>query len=524
MSLKSPRSNHFLWGALMSQEIKTLRTIVQEGIRVQRDSPEPVEYIDAANTLSDAVARQNHVIFGRRGCGKTLLLHESERRVKADVKVVYINCEDYKQHSFPNVLIEILDQLFGELEKNLPGWFGKKRRSRELIQGIRAQLSRLKRDADERTTKVREATSSETTDESSVGAAAHGLHVGVAERAAQKAAIEKEYQEQDSKIRELNLLLPSLKSSIREFFALSTEVKAVFLALDDFYHLPRSIQPHVADYIHRLCKDVPLYFKIATLRHASVLFADRDKQPIGVQERHDFQPINVDFTLENFKRTAEQLRQILYAYGEKAEMQRGEIDTLFMGEGFDRLVLAAGGVPRDFLALLLEALSTKEPGDERIGKDDVRQLSLQVFQRRIQELKVDAEQQDQDMLLKGINAITRFCLERKENVFLVPDQALQEQNGLRELLNRLLDYRIIHIVGTALTHKSHPGTFAAFALDIGAYAKFRKLEGRFREVDITAPDSRERCRNSPILEGQNLLQLLKTAPPDPQEGLDDVAA
>ena len=524
MSLKSPRSNHFLWGALMSQEIKTLRTIVQEGIRVQRDSPEPVEYIDAANTLSDAVARQNHVIFGRRGCGKTLLLHESERRVKADVKVVYINCEDYKQHSFPNVLIEILDQLFGELEKNLPGWFGKKRRSRELIQGIRAQLSRLKRDADERTTKVREATSSETTDESSVGAAAHGLHVGVAERAAQKAAIEKEYQEQDSKIRELNLLLPSLKSSIREFFALSTEVKAVFLALDDFYHLPRSIQPHVADYIHRLCKDVPLYFKIATLRHASVLFAERDKQPIGVQERHDFQPINVDFTLENFKRTAEQLRQILYAYGEKAEMQRGEIDTLFMGEGFDRLVLAAGGVPRDFLALLLEALSTKEPGDERIGKDDVRQLSLQVFQRRIQELKVDAEQQDQDMLLKGINAITRFCLERKENVFLVPDQALQEQNGLRELLNRLLDYRIIHIVGTALTHKSHPGTFAAFALDIGAYAKFRKLEGRFREVDITAPDSRERCRNSPILEGQNLLQLLKTAPPDPQEGLDDVAA
>jgi hypothetical protein len=109
-------------------------------------------------------------------------------------------------------------------------------------------------------------------------------------------------------------------------------------------------------------------------------------------------------------------------------------------------------------------------------------------------------------------------------VFLVPDQALQEQNGLRELLNRLLDYRIIHIVGTALTHKSYPGTFAAFALDIGAYAKFRKLEGRFREIDITAPDSRERCRNSPILEGENLLQLLKNAPPDAQEGLDDVAA
>lgn len=508
----------------MSMGVKTLRTIVQEGIRVQRDSPEPVEYIDAAHTLSDAIARQNHVIFGRRGCGKTLLLHESERRVQGDIKVVYVNCEDYKQHSFPNVLIEILDQLFGELEKNLGGWFGRQSRSRELIQGIRGEFARLKRGPDERTAKVREANSSETSDEDSVSAAAHGIHVGIAERAAQKAAIEKEYQEQDSKIRDLNLLLPELKSRIKEFFSISTKVRAVFLALDDFYHLQRNIQPHIADYIHRLCKDVPIYFKIATLRHASVLFADRGKQPIGVQERHDFQPINVDFTLENFRRTAEQLRQILYAYGQKAGMSREEIDELFMGEGFDRLVLAAGGVPRDFLSLLLEALSTKDAGEERVGKDDVRQLSLHVFQRRIQELKVDAEQQDQDMLLRGINAITRFCLEKKENVFLVPDQVLQEQNGLRELLNRLLDYRIIHSVGTAVTHKSYPGTFTAFALDIGAYAKFRKLEGRFREVDITAPDSRERCRNSPILQGDNLLQLLKNAPPDPLEGLDDAAA
>lgn len=98
-------------------------------------------------------------------------------------------------------------------------------------------------------------------------------------------------------------------------------------------------------------------------------------------------------------------------------------------------------------------------------------------------------------------------------MFLVPDQALQEQNGLRELLNRLLDYRIIHSVGSALTHKSMQGTFAAFTLDIGAYAKFRKLEGRFREIDITAPDARERCRNSPVLDRDTLLQLLQTVPP-----------
>ena len=399
-----------------------------------------------------------------------------------------------------------------------PGWFGKKKRSRELIQGIRTALGKLKEEPDEREARVKESKSAESGGRDSLNAEGLGLKVGMAEHNAQKAATEREYKEQDSKILKLNLLLPELKERIREFFELSGEVKGVFLALDDFYHLPRNIQPYIADYVHRLCKDVPLYFKIATLRHASSLYADRGKQPIGVQERHDYLPIDVDFTLANFKRTATQLNQILYAYGEKAGMSKEEVDQLFMGEGYHRLVLAAGGVPRDFLSLLLEALSPKPPGEERVGKDDVRLMSMGVFQHRIEELKEDSEKQDQDTLLRGIHAITRFCLDRKVNVFLVPDQALQEPNGLRELLNRLLDYRIIHSVATALTHKSVGGTFSAYALDIGAYAKYRKLEGRFREVDITAPDSREQCRNSPILQGAELIELLKTSPPDPNVG------
>ena len=140
----------------MSTSVQELRTIVQESLRVQRDSPEPVDYIDVSNAVSDAVARQNHVIFGRRGCGKTLLLHFSAKKVRSDIRVVYVNCEDYKQHSFPDVLIEILDQLFGELESNLSGWFGKKKRSRELIQEIRSELAKLKRNPDERNLKVRD--------------------------------------------------------------------------------------------------------------------------------------------------------------------------------------------------------------------------------------------------------------------------------------------------------------------------------------------------------------------------------
>jgi hypothetical protein len=496
----------------MSTQIEHLRRIVQENIRIQRGGSETIEYVDVTRALSDMVAKQNHVVFGRRGCGKTLLLGATRQRVDAEVRVVYINCEDYKQHSFPNVLIEILDALFEELERNLSGWFGRKRRSRELIGEIRAELTSVKQGADEADRTIRETEAAELTENAGAGLAAGGFEIGATAASARKAAIEQEYRRHDSKIQKLNLLLPKLKRRIREFFEISTEVKGVFLELDDFYHLPRTMQPHVADYVHRLCKDVPLYFKFATLRHASILYADRGNQPTGAQERHDYQPINVDFTLADFKKTASQLREILYRFGEKAKMERHEIDVLFMGEGFERLVLASGGVPRDFLSLLLEALSPKPPGQERIGKDDVRLLSQAVLQRRIEELKVDSEQQDQDALIRGIYAIRKFCLDKKANVFLVADRVLQEPNGIRELINRLLDYRIVHSVGSALTHKSIAGTFNAYMIDIGAYANLRKLEGRFNEIDITAPDARERCRNAPVLDESTLIGLYRAAP------------
>jgi predicted AAA+ superfamily ATPase len=126
---------------LNDPKLTRLRQIITENLRVQRGGSEDLPYIDVSNAMVDVCSRQNHTIFARRGCGKTLLLHDSTRRLDTSIKSVYLNCEDFKRHSFPNVLIEILDALFGELEKHLTGWFGKKKRSRTLIQEIRRQLN-----------------------------------------------------------------------------------------------------------------------------------------------------------------------------------------------------------------------------------------------------------------------------------------------------------------------------------------------------------------------------------------------
>jgi hypothetical protein len=194
---------------------------------------------------------------------------------------------------------------------------------------------------------------------------------------------------------------------------------------------------------------------------------------------------------------------------------------LFKGEGFDRLVLAGGGVPRDCLSLFLEVLEAVQPpvGDGRIGKDEVRILSRANFERRIEELKQDSEGKDEGILIRGIYVLRQFCIEKKSNILLVSEALLQQNSRVRTLLYRLLDYRIIHSAGSALTHKSQPGTYHAFAIDIGCYAHMRKLEGRFTEIDLAATDAKERMRSGPILDELTFNALWDTAPENPEGAL-----
>lgn len=511
---------------MVPEKLRKLRTVITENLRVQHGGADPVPYIDVGNVLGDVAARQNHAIFGRRGCGKTLLLHHSAANLPQEVKPIYLNCEDFKKHSFPNVLIEILDALFGELEKHLTGWFGRKGRSKDLIKDIRKHLYGLRGEEDTQQAEVRESEAREARGgrKAVAGVAGGPARLAITEDLFEstRRELERRYTAHEDKIRELDMWLPRLKAEIREFFSISSEVKTVFLQIDDFYHLARADQPLVIDYIHRLCKDLPLYFKVATLRHVTALYADRQGQPIGAQERHDYQPININFTFSDFRRTVEQNYKIFREFGRLAGIDSSEIDGLFKGKGFERLVLAGGGVPRDCLSLFLEVLDSVQSsaGDGRIGKDEVRMLSRANFERRIEELKQDSQGAEQGSLIKGIYVLRRFCVvEKKTNLLLVSEAILQQDAAVRALLYRLLDYRIIHSAGTALTHKSQSGTYHAFAIDIGCYAHMRVLDRRFTEIDLADPEAKEKMRSAPILDATTLDALWASAPEDAEGAL-----
>lgn len=500
-------------------QLEVLREVISENLRVQRDN-DPINYINVGTALQDAKAKQNHAIFARRGCGKTLLLHYSGRTLKSELRCVYLNCEDFKRHSFPNVLIEILASIFRELDKNKVSWFGKRIQQKRLIRGILDQLSKMQHESDSQSEDVKSKESTDSLTGYDIGFKLHSLNAGTKSTGNDKQEIERSFKQHREKLQDLDKWLPRLKENIRDLFDSAKTVKGLILQIDDLYHLKRTDQAFVVDYVHRLCKDVPLYFKIATLRHSSTLYSDRDGQPIGAQERHDYQSIDIDYTFNNFPRTLRQNKAILLQFGLLAKLTESDIMSLFKGEGFERLVMAGGGVPRDVLSLFLQLLTdTDVEASAKIGKDEVRLLSRINFERKIEELKQDSKDDEQGDLIKGIYIIKSFCMEKKINIFMIEEKLLQQNDPWRSLIYRLLDYRIIHSCATALTHKSSDGTFQAFAVDIGCYAHFRKLEGRFTEIDISDADAKEKMRSAPILDQNKLSAIMEIIPENAENQL-----
>jgi len=93
---------------LNTAEVDRLVISIEEATRATKDTPR--RFIEPARgTLDRAKSRRNHIVFGRRGSGKTSLL----RKAGADLTlrrtpVAFIDLEAFKGHAYPDVLLSVL--------------------------------------------------------------------------------------------------------------------------------------------------------------------------------------------------------------------------------------------------------------------------------------------------------------------------------------------------------------------------------------------------------------------------------
>jgi hypothetical protein len=245
------------------------------------------------------------------------------------------------------------------------------------------------------------------------------------------------------------------------------------LILDDLYYIRRSDQPLVVDYFHRLTKNQRLWLKVGTIRHRSTWYL-RGDPAVGAKLGDDADEINLDITLEKYRTAKQFLTKVLTEISEEHNLR--PLDFLTDG-AVDRLVLASGGVARDFLSITNKTISVaRERGTTyrgtKVNTEDVNVASGEHEGTKREELTSDAGN-DQAALLNEFDRVREFCLEEKKaNCFLVEKDLPKE--GYKQI-QELVDLRLLHLVKSRVTVRDRPGKiYEAYLLDLSQYSGERK--------------------------------------------------
>lgn len=90
----------------MDENLRKVLNYIEENIRVSEQTT--IEYLDPKNHIDRLNSKQNQVIFGRRGSGKSLLLKSLRNNDLKNKLYITINIEDFKDISFPNSISQVL--------------------------------------------------------------------------------------------------------------------------------------------------------------------------------------------------------------------------------------------------------------------------------------------------------------------------------------------------------------------------------------------------------------------------------
>ena len=453
---------------MTNTDLNKVLKFIEENIRVTNQTS--IEYLDPKGHIERLDSKQNQIIFGRRGSGKSLLL-KSLKENKPGISCLSINLEDFKDISFPNSIIQVLKALIRQLKGELKGKYSffksykKWKESRRIIKKYDTILSKLEirlSQPDNYDESVREKTGSKLSGEAKSGYAGSGASINAEQ------SEEKETSKQ-IKIDKLNILkneLPDLKELVDETCNLLD--KNIFLILDDFYFIRKSEQPYFIDFFHRLCKNTSMFLKVATIKHRSSLYVQGETY-VGMEIGHDAQALNLDYSLENFNALINFMHELLQHVNQKVGV---EIDykNVLTEKAFRFLCLASGGVPRDFFSLFILLGNKMINGDKSISKPNVIDCSIENLPNKLEAFKTDTA--DEKEILEHYLQYIRdeIIINKKNNSFLVSNAEILKHSQISQAIKELVDLRLIHLVNSNTSSAPSDGLrYSAYMVDIGLF-------------------------------------------------------
>src|SRR5262249_49837326 len=117
--LKAPmsRTDKSATHPLEAEPVLQMMTAIEESTRASEQGV--TRFIEPAQgTLRRAISKRHHIIFGRRGSGKTSLLRKAAAELTIDRRpIAFIDLEPFKGHKYPDVVLSVLITTFDEFSK-----------------------------------------------------------------------------------------------------------------------------------------------------------------------------------------------------------------------------------------------------------------------------------------------------------------------------------------------------------------------------------------------------------------------
>ncbi len=490
-------------------EVTKLLKSLQESTRAN-PTRDPKSYVPVAGS-EIANANYHHFIFGQRGAGKSSLLRHLESETSSENRITaWVDQEIFTSLSYPDVLVSavlvIFESTLNAVEKILPSvtlsWWQrllvkiKLRDSKDydpqLIQALSSVVEELQKLKFAPIDRKIEWTVSETKERSkhfggqaSVPTLATAGNLGIGSSRTTASASKETIEGTKDQFLERALTV------YRELLIQAAEkTKGGFIFVDDLYQVRRSDQALVLGYLHRLVKDTQLWLKIGSIRYSTESFVNGDP-PRGMEAGHDAHEIALDRGMRYFRETQIFLEKIMDGLCDRINVNFRE---LFTEDARKRLVLAGGGVARDYLriasAAILEARNrgvSPKSGSDRVTVEDVNKGAGSVASSKFEDLTKD-EPSESSSLSILVQDLTEFCRKTKCAYFLVSasDKELSSQ------MNKLHHLRFTHLLAESETIRERGSQrFNVWLLDVANLSAQRATVG----MDFLGWEDRSKRRN-----------------------------
>jgi hypothetical protein len=468
-----------------NQEIA--RAFVQLTKRAETADPATLvqTFVDIGTLLPSISTKDNQVIFGRRGTGKThALVYALEKSKLAGATTVYVDLRTagsstsvYSNPKIPiperatRLLLDVLSFIHDEITSvilanqnvnlSIMG---------PLLDALGENITEVSVEGDVSVEQQIGATSSIEGDigSSLVLSGAPSLTLTSSEKDTRSATTNRKVTAAGALTHHVHF--GALSSSLTKVLQ-ALPNKQLIIALDEWVAVPYELQPYLADLLRRALFPIRgVSIKIAAIEQRSTFkLKGANRDYIGIEVGGDVSTaINLDdfMVFENDEDRATTFLSDLVFKHYRAEVPQSQISSaeelvrvaFTQSNAFVELVKAAEGVPRDAINIL--SIAAQKASDRKISVPDIRGAARSWYQRG-KEATVNSDPEAQRLLHWIIDKVIG---ERRSRAFLLL------AGTQHPLVDTLFDERVLHVIKRGLSTRDQPGVrYDAYKIDYGTY-------------------------------------------------------